>query len=77
MDAEEFAKFKSFPETLTVYRGCQKGINENGLAWTLNKGKAEWFANRLDKKGIVLEKTISKSEIVAFFQGRQEEEVIL
>jgi hypothetical protein len=51
-------------------------LNENGLSWTLDKSKAEFFANRFGKKGIILERKIPKSEIVALLTVRGETEVI-
>jgi hypothetical protein len=47
------------------------------LSWTLDKNQAKWFANRFEKDGVVLEKRISKKNIVAYFNGRNEEEVIV
>ena len=67
---------RSLPEEVTIYRGCQPGLNENGLSWTLDKSKAEFFANRFGKKGIILERKIPKSEIVALLTVRGETEVI-
>jgi len=76
MNEEEFNLLQSLPDEVTIYRGCQAGINENGLSWTLNKKKAEFFANRFGKKGIILERKIPKSNIIAFLNGRGEYEVI-
>jgi hypothetical protein len=76
MTEEEDNLLRSLADEVTIYRGCQKGINEKGLSWTLDKSIAEFFANRLGKKGIVLEKKISKSNIIAVFTGRGESEVI-
>ena len=76
MDEEELNHLASLPDEVVVYRGCIEGVNENGLSWTLDKTKAEFFANRFSKNGIVLEKTINKDEIVAVFLGRNESEVI-
>jgi hypothetical protein len=76
MDEEELNHLASLPNEVVVYRGCVAGVNENGLSWTLDKTKAEFFANRFSKNGIVLEKTINKDEIVAVFLGRNESEVI-
>jgi hypothetical protein len=42
----------------------------------LDKSKAEFFANRFGKKGIILEKKISKQKIIAVLTGRGEAEVI-
>jgi hypothetical protein len=76
MDEEDDNILRSLPDLVTIYRGCQKGINENGLSWSLDKAKAEFFANRFGKKGIILERTISKNDIVAVLTGRGESEVI-
>ena len=76
MDWDEQLALDSLADTVKIYRGCQKGINEDGISWTLKRDKAEWFANRFSKDGIVLEKEISKSEIIAVFNGRNEFEVI-
>jgi hypothetical protein len=76
MNEEDDQALRSLPEEVTIYRGCQKGLNENGLSWTLDKSKAEFFANRFGKKGIILERKIPKSEIVALLTVRGETEVI-
>lgn len=76
MDESEFQLLNSLPELVTIYRGCIKGLNEDGLSWTLNKSKAEFFANRFSKEGIVLEREIPKSDIIAVLTGRGESEVI-
>jgi hypothetical protein len=76
MNDEDNQALRSLPDEVTIYRGCQKGLNENGLSWTLDKSKAEFFANRFGKKGIILERKIPKSEIVALLTVRGETEVI-
>ena len=76
MDEEEDNILRSLSDEVIIYRGCQKGLNENGLSWTLDKSKAKFFANRFGKKGIILEKKIPKSDIVAVLLGRGEFEVI-
>jgi hypothetical protein len=76
MDESEFQLLNSLPELVTIYRGCVKGLNEDGLSWTLNKSKAEFFANRFGKEGIILEREIPKSDIIAVLTGRGESEVI-
>jgi hypothetical protein len=76
MDESEVQLLNSLPEFVKIYRGCVKGLNENGLSWTLDKAKAKFFANRFSKEGIILEREIPKSEIIAVFLGRGESEVI-
>jgi hypothetical protein len=79
MGEDEDNLLRSLPEEVTIYRGCTKGLNENGISWTLNKEKAQWFSTRLLRKGatpIVLERTVPKSDIIALFNGRNEFEVV-
>lgn len=76
MNEGEDQLLRSLSEEVVIYRGCQKNLNENGLSWSLNKSTAEFFANRFNQKGIILEKKISKKDIIAVFTGRGEAEVI-
>ena len=77
MDRDEVLAYDSLPDTVKIYRGCQKGINEDGISWTLKRDKAEWFATRFSKDGLVLEKEIQKKDIIAVFTNRNEFEVIV
>jgi hypothetical protein len=77
MTEEELTTMESLDDTVTIFRGCVKNLNEDGLSWTLDRERAEWFANRFDQKGIVIEKAIGKEEIVAYFSGRGEQEIIV
>jgi hypothetical protein len=76
MGEEEDNILRSLSNQVTIYRGCQKGLNEDGLSWTLDKSKAKFFANRFGKKGIILERKVPKSDIMAVLLGRGESEVI-
>jgi len=77
MDWDEQLAYESLADTVTVYRGCQSGLNEDGISWTLKRDKAEWFATRFSEDGIVLEKEVSKQDIVAVFTGRNEFEAVI
>jgi hypothetical protein len=78
MTKEERAKLVSLPEKLTVYRGFMPGKNQRGWSWTLNKGKAEWFARRFHRKGAkVAIGTCAKSDVIALLLGRDEDEIII
>lgn len=79
MTAEEYEQFQGLDETVTVYRGVT-GYNAHrvkALSWTLDKDKAEWFAHRFGEDGTVYEAQISKEHILAFFDSRNESEVIV
>lgn len=74
---ENFKVYENLPDTFTVYRGLQENAQEDGLSWTLSKDVAEWFANRFDNEGKIIEKVIHKSEVIAYFNDRDEEEIVL
>jgi hypothetical protein len=77
MNEEEQSYMRTLPESVTIYRGCRKDLNENGMSWTLNREKAEFFANRFQHEdGKILEATVNKKEIYAVFLGRKEFEVV-
>ena len=87
MDEEDTKFFNELPNTITIYRG---GIDDKGYSWTLDKDKAEWFANRWvmngnlgDESNVtnrhetnVFEKTINKSDAIAYLSDRNESEII-
>jgi hypothetical protein len=73
MNNKEKEVYNKLPEIVKVYRG---GVDDKGLSWSLSKEKAEWFANRFDFGYEVFEKEINKSDILAYLNGRQEQEII-
>lgn len=77
MDSEDYKIYLSLPEKITVYRGVKPGGNEKGLSWTRNIKQAKWFANRFEKNGYVLSATIDKENVLAYFNTRGEEEIIV
>ena len=77
MDWDEQMAYAGLPETVTVYRGYQPGLNKDGISWTIKREKAEWFATRFGNKGKVLEKKVAKRDIIAVFTGRNEYEVVI
>lgn len=77
MSDEERATLDALPARVLVYRGVPEGGIEEGLSWTLDKDRALWFAQRFGKPGRVLERSVSKTEIVAYLNGRQEQEIVL
>ena len=64
------------PEKITAYRGYAPNQNENGISYTLDKNKAEWFAKRYWKKnGEVKEITITKNKVFAYISTRDEKKL--
>jgi hypothetical protein len=80
MEDSEREALKKLPTQFTVYRGCLKGLNEEGLSWTLDKAKAEWFSTRYRRNGeqpCVHTKTVRRKDVFAHLLGRNESEVII
>lgn len=82
MTEKDFEIYKSLPDKIKVYRGVSVGRVELGLSWTANKKKAQWFQHRFDevhgsKKGYLLEAIIDKKDILAYFNTRGEDEIVV
>ena len=86
MTTEELEFLKNLPDKVTIYRGMtvEESTKEHqGVSWTLDKKVAEFFAYQYTrnqstskKPKTVVEKVIDKSEIIAVFLGREEQEII-
>lgn len=79
MDGGEYARWRRLPETVTVWRGAQREINEDGWSYSLDREQAEWFAKRFEwheSTPVVIEATVPRTNIVAYFRGRGEEEIV-
>ena len=80
MDEEELEYFNNLPDFITVYRGVSPGRERNGLSWTNDKQMAEWFKSRFErdgKTGELLTARISKKHVLAYFNGRDEKELVV
>lgn len=79
MNEDELEVFNEFEEMVTIYRGVTSynANNIKALSWTLDYDKAEWFANRFGEDGTVYEAEIEKAHILAYFNRRNESEVIV
>lgn len=68
--------YSTMEDSFTVYRGVTPGHNPNGMSWTTDFEKASWFANRFGS-GYVIEGTVSKQDVLAYFGNRNEEEYVI
>ena len=76
-DEAETNYIATAPETITVYRGCQQR-NQSGLAWTIDKERAIWFAKRWqDGRPILVEGVVKKEHVLAAIFGRSESELVI
>jgi hypothetical protein len=79
MSEEEICFLDTLPEQIEIWRGASHAGDPSGLAWTLDREKAIWFAQRwcsearppLLAKGIV-----GKSDVLAYFEKRNEREIV-
>jgi hypothetical protein len=83
MTKKERKLFKELPEEVSIYRGCSVTEINSGnfrFSWTFNKKTAEFFAFKYNKnlaiESNIVERTVSKKSIIAYFQEGGEEEVI-
>ena len=80
MTEEDYKVYCNLPDKFKVYRGVAVGRNPKGLSWTPNYNKAVWFSQRFDtedKKGYVQAATVKKGKVLAYFDTRGEEEIVV
>ena len=80
MNAKEFQTWNSFSDSFYIYRGVSVGRVPLGLSWTRDKEKAEWFQHRFDNNddtGFLQKVLINKENVLAYFNSRGEEEVVI
>lgn len=66
--------FKELPAVIPVYRGCTNSEILD-LSWTVDLKVAEWFAQRFDQNGFVLEGKVCKRDVIGFLTRRGEAEI--
>ena len=80
MDDDERATLAAMPSRLTIYRGFTHDDRVDGLSWTLDRSRAEWFANRLarsDDTPYVATAVVRTEDVLAHFTGREEDEIVV
>lgn len=81
MDDSEQTVYGWLPEIVEIYRGVRHPTHwPRGMSWTRGRKRAEWFARRLataKHTPTVLTATVHKSKILAYFNGRGEEEIVV
>ncbi len=75
MKSSDRQALKKLPKKFKIYRVCQEKSDENKWNWTIDKSFAEKYLQRNGK--YIAEKMIDKSKVFAFFNSRNESEVIL
>jgi hypothetical protein len=78
MTDEEEAALAALTDVVPIYRGATLDLNEEGLSWTLEHERAEWFARCFAEPGeqVVIHATVLRDNIVAHFTSRSEAEIL-
>ena len=76
--------FADLPERVSIFRGGRVDWDDMmdsmpPFSWTLDRQKAEWFANRFDHKpdNFIVEAMIDKGDIYFYTDERNEQEVVV
>lgn len=79
MSEDELETFSDLDDEIVVYRGVgSRNINNiKALSWTTSFGKAKWFSERYGKGGKIYSATINKENVLAYFDRKNEDEVIV
>jgi len=79
MTPDERERLAGLDACVAVYRGFDHPAGADGIAWTLDRERAEWFARRFAGAGEawVASANIPRERIVALLDGRSESEVII
>ncbi len=82
MTDDEFDAWTALPETVDMYRGCYKGLNDNGICFSLNQLTAEFFLKHSRYAGsdvppVLLHCRAKKTDIIAVKLDRSEDEIIV
>lgn len=81
MVEEDYQYWENLPEEFMVYRGVAPTRTKLGLSWTDDKKTADWFAKRFtniaEGESYMLSALIKKEEALAYFNTRNEKEVIV
>ena len=76
---EAAAFYAALPESVAIWRGCQRG-RERGLHWTTDRAVAEGFAagrRFINPSPTLVSAEIPKRHIFAVFVDRQESEIVV
>ena len=78
MTESELEYFNALEESFIIYRGVSReNRNVKALSWTTSFGKAKWFADRWGKGGVVYSASIDKEDVCAYFDRKNEDEVVV
>ncbi len=80
MTADERERWFALPERVELHRGYSRPRGHRGMAWTLDRERAEWFARRfepLNGFAEVASTSVPSQRVLALFDERGESEAVL
>ena len=83
MNSKERKVIQDLPQHVTIFRGYNDLENTGhglmSVSWTLSEDLADWFARRFagDSNALVAEGICKNSNILAYFNRREEEEIVI
>lgn len=81
MEEDDRAALASLPDAIQVWRGVSHPDAAEGMSWSTDKAKAEWFARRfaaMEGRGALLASgTVRKADVLAYFSDRSESEIVV
>lgn len=79
MIPDERIALLQMPEQVSVYRGCQTALNEEGLSWSTSREVAEDFARRYYPEGprSIIRGTCNPRHAIAYFNYSKEQELVI
>lgn len=78
MSDHEQAELEAMKPRLTVYRGCTPET-EDGWSWTLDRSRAEWFAQRfasMHQRPVLLHGKVDRDDVIMYVESRGESEIV-
>lgn len=84
-EEESWEAFNALPAEVVIYRGYAHEDSREGLSWTTDKEKAEWFARRhrnmtidVDEplEAILISGMVKKQDVLAYILDRGENEIV-
>ena len=76
MQQAERRKLDELPNIFSIYRGAEANSPGQGWSWTLSKRVASYFAKRF-KTAVVIEGRCVKEDVIAYFNHRKEQEIVI
>jgi hypothetical protein len=79
MSEEEICFLDTLPEQIEIWRGASHKRGLAGLAWTLDREKAVWFAQRFCSESrvpLLAKGIVEKRDVLAYFENRDEREIL-